>query len=267
MKIPIHHVDAFTSTLFAGNPAAVCPLAAWLPDALLQAIAAENNLSETAFVVRGDDDLEIRWFTPITEVELCGHATLATAHVLFAQDASREELRFSSRSGFVKVRRAGEALQLDFPVRTPSPIPPVPALAAALGAPPRELLASRDYLAVFDTEEQVRALEPDMAALVALDVFGVIVTAPGAECDFVSRFFAPAEGIPEDPVTGSAHCTLVPYWASRLGKSAFNARQISPRGGELRCALAGDRVLISGRAITYMRGTIDLPDLDRREPE
>jgi predicted PhzF superfamily epimerase YddE/YHI9 len=264
MRIPIHHVDAFASQPFAGNPAAVCPLEEWLADALLQAIAAENNLSETAFVVRDDDGFEIRWFTPATEVDLCGHATLATAHVLFAAYPARQELRFSSRSGTLWARRDGDRIQLDFPVRAPKPIEPVPALEAALGASPRELLLSRDYLALFDTEAQVRALEPDMEALVALDVFGVMATARGDDCDFVSRFFAPAEGIPEDPVTGSSHCTLVPFWAARLGRTTLHARQVSDRGGELFCRLAGDRVRISGHAITYMEGAIELADGPKR---
>jgi PhzF family phenazine biosynthesis protein len=259
MKIPIHQVDAFTSRVFGGNPAAVCRLDGWLPDAQLQSIADENNLSETAFVVRRKDGFEIRWFTPTTEVDLCGHATLATAHVLFGLEPEREELRFSSQSGELRVRRDGAMLQLDFPVREPVTIAPVPVLAEALGTPPLEILVSaRDHLAVYGSEEQVRELKPDMAKLAALDLFGVIATARGSDCDFVSRFFAPAEGVPEDPVTGSAHCTLVPYWAKQLGRTALHARQVSRRGGELFCSLAGDRVLISGHAVTYMEGVIEL---------
>lgn len=259
MKIPIHQVDAFTSRVFGGNPAAVCRLERWLPDDLLRSIAAENNLSETAYVVRNGEGFDIRWFTPVTEVDLCGHATLATAHVLFSLEPGRDVIAFSSQSGELRVRRDGGMLQLDFPVREPVPIAPVPVLAEALGEPPAEILvSSRDHLAVYGSEERVRGLAPDMAKLAALDLFGVIVTAPGTGCDFVSRFFAPAEGVPEDPVTGSAHCTLVPYWAKRLGKASLHARQISKRGGELRCTLAGDRVLISGHAVTYLEGTIEV---------
>ena len=258
MRIPIHHVDAFTDRLFGGNPAAVCRLDGWLPDAVLQAIAAENNLSETAFVVATGDGHAIRWFTPATEVDLCGHATLAAAHVLFALDPARAELRFSSPSGPLAVRRHGDLLELDFPARPPRPVPPEPELAAALGAVPLELHASRDRLALYESAAAVRALMPDFARLAALDLFGVIATAPGEGCDFVSRYFAPREGVPEDPVTGSAHCTLAPFWAARLGKTSLHARQISRRGGELRCTLAGDRVRIAGRAVTYLEGEIEI---------
>jgi predicted PhzF superfamily epimerase YddE/YHI9 len=258
VRIPIHQVDAFAPRVFAGNPAAVCPLAAWLEDGVLQAIAAENNLSETAFVVRDGGGLAIRWFTPATEVDLCGHATLAAAHVLFAAEPGRGELRFSSQSGELRVRRDGEMLQLDFPSRPPAPVPADPALYAALGAAPRELLTARDRLALYGSETEVRALRPDFAKLAALDLFGVIATAAGTDCDFVSRYFAPGEGVPEDPVTGSAHCTLAPFWAARLGKTSLRARQVSRRGGELHCELSGDRVLISGRAVTYLEGFIEI---------
>ncbi len=259
MKVPMCQVDAFTSRLFGGNPAAVCLLDEWLPDALMQAIAAENNLSETAFVVREGDGFAIRWFTPAVEVDLCGHATLASAHVLFAHEPDLAEVRFSSQSGPLRVTRAGPRLQLDLPRRDGTPCPPEPRLADALGAQPRELHAARDLLAVFDSEDQVRALAPDMPLLATLDRFGFIVTAPGRDCDFVSRYFAPREGVPEDPVTGSAHCTLVPYWAARLGKPELHARQVSRRGGELFCTLAGDRVLVAGEAVTFLEGTIEVP--------
>lgn len=252
-------VDAFTSRLFGGNPAAVCLLEEWLPDALMQAIAAENNLSETAFVVREGDGFAIRWFTPAVEVDLCGHATLASAHVLFGHQPDLAEVHFSSQSGPLRVTRAGSRLRLDLPRRDGTPCPPEPRLADALGAQPRELHAARDLLAVFDSEAEVRALAPDMPMLAAIDRFGFIVTAPGRDCDFVSRYFAPREGVPEDPVTGSAHCTLVPYWAARLGKETLHARQVSRRGGELFCTLAGDRVLVAGEAVTFFEGTIELP--------
>lgn len=226
----------------------------------MQSIAAENNLSETAFFVRSGEAYDLRWFTPASEVDLCGHATLASAFVIFEYlDRAAELVRFQTRSGELRVRRNGDLLTMDFPARPPQPCEPSPALATALGKTPRELGAARDYLAVFDTEDEVRALVPDMRALAALKQFAVIVTAPGRDADFVSRFFAPGQGVDEDPVTGSAHCTLVPYWAARLGKTSLHAKQVSARGGELWCVLAGDRVTISGHAAPYMQGTILLP--------
>lgn len=259
MRIPIVQVDAFADRVFAGNPAAVCPLEAWLPDATLQSIAAENNLSETAFFVGRDGQYEIRWFTPVTEVDLCGHATLASAHVLFTTfEPSRRELRFSSRGGPLSVTRDGDLLCLDFPSREPSPCAMPPGIEEALGRRPLHMWESRDYMGVFGSEDEVRSLRPDMARVAALGHFAVIVTAPGNECDFVSRFFAPAEGIPEDPVCGSAHCTLVPFWAKRLGKTRLHARQASPRGGELYCEHRGDRVSIAGRAVRFLEGTIEI---------
>jgi PhzF family phenazine biosynthesis protein len=258
VKIPIYQVDAFASEVFKGNPAAVCPLDAWLPDTVLQSIAAENNLSETAFFVGHGAEYALRWFTPATEVDLCGHATLASAFVIFENlEPSLAELRFASKSGVLKVTRDGERLALDFPARPPE-ARSIPGLEAALGKNPREVLAARDILAVFDSEEEVRALQPDMAKIAALPTFAVIVTAPGRQTDFVSRFFAPAKGVPEDPVTGSAHCTLVPYWAKRLGKPRLEALQVSARGGALRCELRGDRVAIAGRAVQYLHGTIEV---------
>jgi PhzF family phenazine biosynthesis protein len=261
MRIPIFQVDAFTSQVFAGNPAAVCPLPAWLPDATLQSIAAENNLAETAFFVpSGPSICDIRWFTPTTEVDLCGHATLASAHVIFTTfPEPPNEIRFFSKSGTLLVTRTAHGIALDFPSRPPSPRPQSASLAAALGKTPRELLVSRDYLAVFDSEDDVRSLDPDMASLAALDAFAVIATGPGRAHDFVSRFFAPKAGIPEDPVTGSAHCTLIPYWAARLGKPVLRAAQVSARGGELYCEHRGDRVTIAGHAVTYLEGTIQVP--------
>lgn len=261
MKLRLYQVDAFARRVFAGNPAAVVPLERWLPDATLQAIAAENNLSETAYFVGAGGDYRIRWFTPAAEVDLCGHATLASAHVIFRHlEPGLREVRFASSSGALRVLRDGDRLQLDLPARAPEPCPAPPGLAEALGRAPREVLASRDLMAVFESEPEVRGLRPDFAALARIDRFAVVVTAPGADCDFVSRFFAPAQGVPEDPVTGSAHCTLVPYWARRLGRSRLVARQVSPRGGELLCELAGDRVLIAGHAADYLEGTISVPE-------
>ncbi len=257
MKIPIYQVDAFTGRLFSGNPAAICPLDSWLEDDRLQAIAAENNLSETAFFVRNGDRYSLRWMTPTVEVDLCGHATLASAFVIFNYlEPNRECIPFDTKSGELPVRREGELYALDFPARAPGCTDVCPTLIAGLGRAPREVLAARDYLAVFETEEEVRGLEPDMQALCDIDRFAVIATAPGRDCDFVSRFFAPAKGVPEDPVTGSAHCTLVPYWAERLGKDALHARQVSTRGGELFCELRGDRVVLKGRAVLYLEGSI-----------
>ena len=258
MKLPIHQLDAFTGRLFGGNPAAVVLLDSWLPDAVLQAIAAENNLAETAFVLPGAEASELRWFTPAVEVDLCGHATLAAAHVLFHRGSgSGRRLVFRTRSGELAVDREDDGLlALDFPSRPGRAEPVGDDLVAALGARPREVRRARDLLAVFDSEAQVRDLRPDAAKVAALDAFAVIVTAPGDDVDFVSRFFAPAAGVPEDPVTGSSHCTLVPYWAERLGKTALVARQLSARGGELRCQLRGDRVRIAGRVVEYLRGEI-----------
>lgn len=259
MKIPLYQVDAFASRVFAGNPAAVCPLETWLPDATLQSLAAENNLSETAFFVGRGGSYELRWFTPATEVDLCGHATLASAFVVFNYlEPELAEARFQTRSGPLSVTRDGERLAMDFPSRPPAPCPPPPGLAEALGAPPREVLKARDHLTVFETEAEVRALRPDMEKLRRLDSFAVIATAPGDSADFVSRFFAPAAGIPEDPVTGSSHCTLIPYWARRLGRSRLHAQQISARGGELRCEDLGERVRIAGSAVLFLEGTITL---------
>ena len=261
MKLPIYQIDAFTSRLFGGNPAAVVILDQWLPDAVLQSIAAENNLAETAFVIPREDVAQLRWFTPTVEVDLCGHATLAAGHVLFAyQYPSLKMVSFSTRSGVLAVSRDGELLSLDFPARPGRPILVSEALVSALGARPREASLARDLLAVFDTEAEVRELRPDSDLIAALDAFAVIVSAPGNEVDFVSRFFAPRAGIPEDPVTGSAHCTLVPYWATRLGKHKVTARQLSSRGVDLECEHRGDRGTIAGGAVEYLRGEINRPD-------
>lgn len=255
MSIPYFQIDAFTGSLFSGNPAGVCLLADWLPDAVLQSIAAENNLAETAFVVQRDSCFDLRWFTPTLEVDLCGHATLAPAHVIFRHLGYRDPVvRFQTRSGVLTVTRNDDLLTLDLPAR-PAVVCAAPAdLLEGLACAPTSTAKARDYLAVFDTEQAIRELRPDMAALTRLECLGIIVTAPGEDCDFVSRFFAPGAGVPEDPVTGSAHCTLIPYWAERLGRSRFRALQVSQRGGELFCEHRGERVGIAGRAVTYSSG-------------
>jgi PhzF family phenazine biosynthesis protein len=262
MKLRLYQIDAFASRAFSGNAAAVVPLDRWLADAELQAIAAENNLSETAFFVGEKGYFHIRWMTPTDEVDLCGHATLASAWVIFNEvERGRAEVHFRSRSGPLRVTADGDRLALDFPSRPPEPAEgAAPAVAEALGARPGAVLASRDYLAVFGSEDEVRALRPDMPKVAALDRMAVIATAPGKDCDFVSRFFAPAVGVPEDPVTGSAHCTLVPFWAARLGKPRLFARQVSARGGELWCEHRAERVSIAGHCAKYLEGTIELPD-------
>ena len=264
MQLNLFQVDAFAEQVFAGNPAAVCPLEAWLPEALMQSIAAENNLSETAFFVpEGEEggNYGLRWFTPQKEIDLCGHATLASAHVLFEHlGFAGQRLDFSTRSGVLTVSRADNVLALDFPAKTVEPCAAPAALIEGLGAVPCEVHGGRDYLAVFASEEAVRALTPDPRRLAELDRHGVIVTAPGGdgEVDFVSRFFAPKFGVDEDPVTGSAHCSLTPFWAARLGKATLEARQVSQRGGRLQCALSGERVILRGRAVTYMTATINV---------
>ncbi len=288
MRIPLYQIDAFvTDRPFTGNPAAVCPLDAWLPDDVMQAIAAENNLSETAFFVPegaadgapdgGGDDYRLRWFTPTTEVDLCGHATLAAGFVVFnwLRPGQRSVAFRTEKAGTLRVARDGDLVALDFPSRPPLPCAAPASLATALGKAPRDVLAARDYLAVYDSADEVAALKPDFAALAALDRFAVIATAPGANgaahgaahgagggVDFVSRFFAPAQGVDEDPVTGSSHCTLIPYWAVRLGKERLAARQLSRRGGALSCQFArhaaGDRVRIAGRALLYLDGAITI---------
>jgi PhzF family phenazine biosynthesis protein len=260
--LPIYVVDAFAERPFAGNPAAVVPLEAWLPDARLQQIAAQNNLSETAFLVPSGDgtaDYDLRWFTPTVEVRLCGHATLASGFVLMAcLGRADEAVRFASRSGPLAVARDGDRYTLDFPARPPQPADGVAAVAEALGAAPQALLQDDMNLAVFAREAEVAALAPDMAAVAALPGDGVIATAPGdaSGVDFVSRYFVPGSGIPEDPVTGSAHTLLAPYWAERLGRTELSARQISARGGDLTCHVAGDRVHIGGRCRLYLEGRI-----------
>lgn len=261
MRIPIFHLDAFADRLFAGNPAAVCSLPRWLPDETLQAIAAENALSETAFLVREGEEYAIRWMTPTVEVDLCGHATLASGHVVFEKlEPGRSRVTFrSAKSGELAVTKEGNHLSMVFPRQPPQRCPAPAGLLQGLKHSPREVLSAGKLLAVFGTEAEVRALDPDMAAIARLPADGVIVTAPGRDVDFVSRYFAPHAGIPEDPVTGSAHCLLVPYWSERLKKKQLRARQVSRRGGELFCHDRGDAVVISGRAVIYLEGSIEVP--------
>ncbi len=257
MKLPMYQVDAFTDHVFGGNPAAVVLLNDWLPDGTLQDIAAENNLSETAFVIPRSDVSPLRWFTPALEVDLCGHATLAAAHILFRyRFPSLEKVTFSTRSGDLFVARDGDLLSMDFPSCPGTPIEVTDAFISAIGRRPEDAFLARDLLFVFRSEEEVRTLRPDLAGIAALDAFAVIVSAPGDAVDFVSRFFAPRAGVPEDPVTGSAHCTLVPYWAARLRKSKLMAKQLSARGGDLLCELRGERVIIAGNAVEYLSGEI-----------
>jgi predicted PhzF superfamily epimerase YddE/YHI9 len=260
MKLPYYHVDAFTDKLFRGNPAGICILpSGWLPEQVMQKISSENNLSETAFIVEDGEDFGLRWFTPAVEVDLCGHATIAAAHVLFNEIGHKQNpIKFKTKSGIVSVERREKTLVLDFPSRPPvkcsTPLGP----ARILGKKPAEVWKSRDYLFVFNEEEDIQNMTPDFDSMKNWECLGVIVTAPGKTADFVSRFFAPRAGVNEDPVTGSAHSTLIPYWAKRLQKSSLKALQLSDRGGELFCQEAGQRVKIGGKAITFCKGEIDL---------
>jgi PhzF family phenazine biosynthesis protein len=261
MKLKQYQVDAFADKIFGGNPAAVVPLSSWPDDLLLQAIAEENNLSETAFFVAAGEGFQLRWFTPVAEVDLCGHATLASAHVLFEiLHYSGPVITFETRSGRLLVERDSRRLRMSFPACRPVPQEIPETLTRGLGRRPLELLAADDYMAVFDSEATVRALAPDQTVLGRLDLRGVIVTAPGVEVDFVSRFFAPQFGIPEDPVTGSAHCELAPYWAERLGKNVLTARQVSKRGGDIECEVEADRVFLAGNAVMFMEAEITIPE-------
>ena len=271
MTVDLYQVDAFAELMFEGNPAAVVPLQQWPTDRLLLHIAQENNLSETAYVIRkGAGRYDLRWFTPGGEVPLCGHATLATSHVLWTElEEEAEELCFETLSGELRVTRAGDAYRMDFPADPPRIISPPDGLAEALGAAPKAVMAGQYILAIFPEAEDVSNLKPDMKALAALPLderagvarMSVVATAPGeGDVDFVSRFFAPQVGIDEDPVTGSAHCILAPYWADRLGRTKLRARQISARGGTLICEVKGDRVLLEGACVTYLRGRIAFPE-------
>ena len=257
MTLPIYVVDAFAEARFSGNPAAVCPLETWLSDAVMQDIAAENNLSETAFFVKGERGYDLRWFTPAREVDLCGHATLGSAYVISTYlDPEARRMVFQTRSGALVVTRDGERLTMDFPALAPQPVDRAAAVAEALGFAPQAVLAAGKMMAVLASEAEVLAAAPRLDLVAAWPEDGLIVTAPGEACDFVSRYFAPAGGIPEDPVTGSAHCVLAPYWAERLGKTELTARQVSARGGALDLALSDERVMISGRVVPYLEGII-----------
>jgi PhzF family phenazine biosynthesis protein len=260
MSLRVFHVDAFTAKPFAGNPAAVCPLARWLDDGLLQAVAAENNLSETAYFVPAGDHYELRWFTPRCEVKLCGHATLASAFVVLQiLETGRDSVRFETRrSGALTVSRDGDLLAMDFPALAPwtSTTPPT-ALTEGLGKAPAQVVQIEDnYFAIYESQEEVRRIRPDFRLLEKLHPAGVAITAPGDDADFVSRYFAPSYGIPEDPVTGSTHCSLAPYWAPRLGKTSLHARQVSERGGELWCEVKRERVILKGNAVLTLRGEL-----------
>lgn len=259
MTLKLFQVDAFASTVFKGNPAAVCPLETWLADSVLQSIAEETNLSDTAFFVPAGEGFELRWFTPVTEVDLCGHATLATAHVLFEHLAyAGQSISFETRSGPLSVRKSGALLEMNFPASEPQPCAIPAALLQGLGIEPLQVLSADDYVVVLANEESVKNVVPDSARLAELGLRGVIVTAPSDDVDFVSRFFAPKLGINEDPVTGSAHCQLAPYWSKRLGKTRLQARQVSKRGGSITCEARGDRVLLAGTAVTFMQAEIVL---------
>ncbi len=260
MKTKLYQIDAFTSEVFSGNPAAVCPLEDWLPDTVLQSIAIENNLSETAFFIPDGDGYHLRWFTPMTEVDLCGHATLASAYVLFNILAhAGQRIRFRTREGdlFVERHNDGE-LAMDFPSKIPVKCDVPELLVAALGLEPLELYTNEDYLVLLDSEATVKAVNPDFKTMAEIETRGIIVTSPGDNVDFVSRFFAPKYGIDEDPVTGSAHCVLTPFWADRLGKHSLSARQVSVRGGDLKCELKDSRVCIAGYAVQYMEAEIEV---------
>ncbi len=260
MKLKIYQVDAFTDKQFAGNPAAVCPLESWLPDEVMQAVAEENNLSETAFFMPENGGFRLRWFTPRMEVDLCGHATLASAYVLFEHELHQNDrVVFETRSGKLTVKRRDSLLEMDFPALGSNPIEDKEKVSRALGKNAESVYASRfDWMAVYSNEQQVRDIDPDMQRLSEFDARGVIVTAQGESCDFVSRFFAPRAGISEDPVTGSAHSVLVPFWAEHLQRDSLHARQLSRRGGELFCEFRGDRVSIAGQCVLYMIGTLYL---------
>lgn len=268
MQLSIYQVDAFAGEVFRGNPAAVCPLAHWLPDAVMQQIAAENAVAETVFFHPQADGFAIRWFTPDIEMDLCGHATLAAAHVIVRHlGYPGGEIRFDSASGPLRVIVDGTRLCLDFPSRVALPADLPAVIAEAMGQAPLAVLKSRDYVLVYEDEAAIRALRPQQAILdrINLDPGGVVVTAPGNAVDFVARYFTPQATIFEDPVTGSAFCSLIPYWAQRLGKSSLHARQLSSRGGDLWCQQLGDRVSIAGEAITYMEGVIHLPAALRQQ--
>ena len=257
MELSLYQIDAFASKLFEGNPAAVCPLDEWLPDETMQMIATENNLSETAFYVPQGDGFHIRWFTPASEVDLCGHATLASAYVLFnILGYKKDQIAFESRSGILTVSKDNDRLVMDFPAQPPVPCDTPEEIVKAFDKVPVECLTSEDYIVVFENEAEIESAAPDFEQLKKLGLRGVAITAKSDRYDFVARFFAPNYGIPEDPVTGSAYTQLTPYWADKLGLQKFSVKQMSARGGELTCEIVGDRVLISGKAVKYLKGKI-----------
>ena len=262
LTIDCYQIDAFTDTIFKGNPAAVCPLSKWLPDKTLLNIAKENNLAETAFFLKLDSgNFHLRWFTPRIEMDLCGHATLAAAYVIFEEmNEQRESIVFETLSGLLRVKRSGDFIEMDFPNRPAKKAELPPVIKKALNIAPVEVYKSRDYLLVYENQAQIESLNPDQMLLseINLDPGGIIVTAPGEEVDFVSRFFTPQAPIFEDPVTGSAHCTLVPYWSDRLNKKTLHAKQLSERTGELFCELEDDRVFIKGNAVAYSKGKLTI---------
>jgi PhzF family phenazine biosynthesis protein len=259
MKLPIYQIDAFANKAFEGNPAAICPLQSWLPDEVMQSIAAENNLSETAFFVPAEHGYHIRWFTPLAEVDLCGHATLASAYVIFSVLASEENtINFESKSGVLKVEQKNDLLVMDFPSQPPASCPTPEEIQHAFKSRPVDCLKSEDYIVVFENEDEVAFAQPDFNALSKLDLRGVAITAKSSRYDFVSRFFAPKYGINEDPVTGSAFTQLAPYWSSKLGLKKLHAKQVSSRGGEVYCEMLGNRVTIAGNAVQYLVGEIEV---------
>jgi PhzF family phenazine biosynthesis protein len=257
MELKLYQVDTFASEVFKGNPAAICPLESWLPDKTMQNIASENNLSETAFYIPSESGFHIRWFTPTSEVDLCGHATLACAHVIFhVLDYKKTEIKFESKSGPLFVKKNEHGLQLNFPNQKPVPCDTPAAITRAFSEAPIQCLKSEDYILVFEHEESVETLQPDFSELSKLDLRGVVITARSEEFDFISRCFAPKYGINEDPVTGSTFTELAPYWAEVLNKNTLHAKQVSERSGEVFCELQKDRVLISGKSILYMVASI-----------
>jgi PhzF family phenazine biosynthesis protein len=259
MELLLYQIDAFASKLFEGNPAAVCPLDEWLPDDIMQSIAQENNLSETAFFVPKGNGFHIRWFTPAREVELCGHATLASAYLLFTiLGYKRDKIEFDSRSGTLVVTKDNEWIVMDFPAQPPVLCDIPKEIVDAFDTAPIECLKSEDYIVVFERESDIESANPDLEQLKNLDLRGVIITARSTRYDFIARFFAPKYGVPEDPVTGSAYTQLAPYWAAKTGAKRFDVKQVSSRGGELTCEMAEDRVLISGKAIKYLEGKINI---------
>jgi PhzF family phenazine biosynthesis protein len=259
MKLPIYQIDAFADKAFEGNPAAVCPLEHWLPDETMQLIAKENNLSETAFFVPTVSGFHIRWFTPVAEIDLCGHATLASAYVIFNfLDFTKSRINFESKSGLLQVYKTNDLIVLDFPAQTPTVCPVPEEIIKAFRVTPVECLKSEDYIVVFETEAQVISAQPDFSELSKLDLRGVAITAKSKKYDFVVRFFAPKFGINEDPVTGSAYTQLLPYWSNILGTTKLHSKQVSNRGGEIFCKVSGNRVSIAGRAVKYLEGEIEI---------